>query len=68
MIHTLSNEKLLLSKHFIVILRVVIRVKLVVLTAVGPPGLSTVIAKRNSNPLPHKTFFRLVQIQTTCRL
>ena len=38
---TLSSAKLLLSRDFIVIGRDVIRVKLVVLTAVGPPGLST---------------------------
>ena len=40
---TLSREKEFLSSDFMVIGRVVIRVKLVVRTAVGPPGLSTEI-------------------------
>lgn len=38
---TLSRVKLVLSKDFMEMGRVVISVKLVVLTAVGPPGLGT---------------------------
>ena len=45
---TLSKVKQFLSNDFMVMGRVVIKVKLVVRTAVGPPGLST--ATKNYKP------------------